>query len=101
MSRITSVRFAPLTCTSIACALFVCALSQSAAHASSLTWTITPGSGNTDGGGTWQDAAGGWNNSAGAATNWSNANPDSATFGVGVGAAGTVNLSGVVAVGDM
>src|SRR6476660_6254884 len=99
MRLMTSVRFAPVLCTSIACAISLYAVSPRTAHATTLTWTTTPGAGNLDGSGTWQDGSGGWNNSAGAATNWSNSNPDSAVVGSANGAAGTINLAGIVAVG--
>ena len=66
-----------------------------AGHAANLTWDATPTStGAQDGSGVWRPIASNtnwWNG----ATNvvWNNATPDSAIFGAGSGAAGTVTIS--------
>lgn len=72
------------------------------ANASTLTWDgDTNTSGLQDGGGNWNttDVNRWWNGTAYQA--WSNTTPDSATFGNGSGAAGTVTLAETITASDL
>ena len=81
---------------------FVLCLGQ-AAHAVPVTWdtTIAADATITAGSGTWTDGLGNWNDgTTSVGVNWSNTNPDSATF---AGADGTyaITLGGPIATGGL
>ncbi len=72
-----------------------------AASAVPLTWDADLGTGGLqDGGGTWDTSTSRWWTGSGYTT-WSNSNPDSATFGVGGPAAGTVTLGEPITAGGI
>src|SRR5262245_36040765 len=63
------------------------------AQATALTWDADPTTGGLqDGGGTWNSVTNSWWDGA-ANTTWNSATPDTATFGVGSGAAGNITIS--------
>ena len=82
---------------SLCLALFLLA---GAASAATLNWDADGGTtGNQDGSGVWDTTVSRWNGSAG--TLWNNATPDSAVFGAGSGAAGTVTLGTGIVLGNL
>jgi autotransporter-associated beta strand protein len=90
--HVISARSNPLRFAKTAGVLLTASLALLGARAATLTWDADPGSGGPqDGNGNWDtNSANWWNGVTDIA--WTNANGDSAIFGVPGGAGGTVNL---------